>query len=116
MGQSRINTRSECLTTERLSRFGNRQMNWRTLVEGPPGLMRSRVMREPMACANLMDSERKKALYSTRARSCNDVAGPRSFGGFIGGQGQKIRLDPQINPYQRRVTKDLYWCSYIHLH
>ena len=87
--------RSVCLTTERLSRFGNRQMNLRTSVEAPTGLMSSRVTSEAVACASLVDSGELKIVNSVRARARSDVAGPMSLRYFPmrveGGRSNSIR-------------------------
>jgi len=104
--------RSESLTTERLSRFGNRQINLRMSVEAPTGLMSSRVTSEAVACASLVDSGELKMVNSVRERACNDVTGPMSLRYFLmsveGGRSNSTRRIYSVSPHRRRVAKDLY--------
>ena len=90
-----LELRSVCLTTVRLSRFGNRQMNLRISVEAPSGLMSSRVTSEAVACASLVDSGELKMVNSVRARARSEVTGPMSLRYFPmsveGGRSNSIR-------------------------
>ena len=70
---------SEWLATERLSRFGKRQINLRMSVEMPAGLISSRVTSEPVACASPVDPGVLTMWYSVRVRARSDVAGPISL-------------------------------------